>query len=201
MLLAVLVTPAVAQQGQWAFKIGAGWAPVLGSYNTFLNNGWQGQLGVAYLPHGGRAGVSFEYSRSWNNVDNVYLGSIGLPQGQSRLWSLTLNGVVGFTDRTARVQPYLIAGGGFYHRTVDFYGGTVAVPIVDPWWGAVGFVPAQTVLASFGDDAVGVNGGLGFAFALEGGASVFLEGRYHYAWTANTHSQVLPVVIGFAYRY
>ena len=200
-LLACTAAPASAQVGAWLFKLGGGLALPTGSYNTNLNDGWQGQIGVGYLPRGGRAGATIEYTRSWNNVDNVFLSSAGLPQGQSRLWSITLNGVVSVLPRTARVQPYLIAGGGFYHRTVDFYGGTVAVPIAVPWWGAVGFVPANTVLASFGDDAFGLNGGLGFGFPLQGGAGVFLEARYHYAWSSNTNSQVLPIVLGFSYRY
>lgn len=199
--LAAVPAPASAQVGAWLFKLGGGLAIPTGSYNTNLNDGWQGQIGVGYLPHGGRAGATIEYTRSWNNVDNVFLSSAGLPQGQSRLWSITLNGVVSVLPRTARVQPYLIAGGGFYHRTVDFYGGTVAVPIAVPWWGAVGFVPANTVLASFGDDAFGLNGGLGLGFPLQSGAGVFLEARYHYAWSSNTNSQVLPIVLGFSYRY
>jgi hypothetical protein len=201
LLLALAAGPAAAQQGQWLLKLGAGWAPPLGSYNTFLNDGWQGQLGAAYRPRGGLVGASIEFTRSWNNIDDRYLASIGLPRGQSRLWSLTLNGIAGPFNRAARVQPYLIGGGGFYHRTVDFYGGTVAVPVAVPWWGAVGFVPANTVLASFGDDAFGLNGGLGLVFPLRGGAGVFLEARYHYAWTSGTHSEVLPVIIGFAYQY
>jgi hypothetical protein len=57
------------------------------------------------------------------------------------------------------------------------------------------------VLASFGSDAFGLNGGIGFGVPLQGGAGVFLEARYHYAWTSNTNSEVVPIILGFSYRY
>jgi hypothetical protein len=202
-LVLAAAAPLAAQQGQWMGKLAAGYSPPLGSYNDFVNDGWNGQIGFGYFPHGGKFGVTFEWNRSWNNVDDAFLFAAGIPDGQSRIWSLTLNGVVSPLRQKsgAKVRPYLIGGAGYYHRTVDFYGGTVLVPIFDPWWGFVGTVPAQTVLGSFGEDAFGVNGGLGFLVPFAGGGAVFLEGRYHYAWTDNTGSQVLPIVLGFAYTY
>lgn len=194
--------PLAAQQGgQWSFKLAGGYAVPLGSYHDFVKDGWQGQIGAGYFPRGGRAGLTIEYSRSWNNVDRVFLDQFGIPEGQSRLWSVTLNGVVTPAGGGGRIRPYLIAGGGYYHRTADFYRSTAAVSMVDPWWGFVGVVPARAVLATFGDGAIGLNGGLGLLLALGGGGAVFLEGRYHYAFTHAVHSQLLPITLGFAYSY
>jgi hypothetical protein len=200
LLLVLVAGPVAAQTGPWSFKLAGGYATPMSTYGDVLNGGWQGQIGVGYSPGSGRAGLTLEYNRSWNDVDDAFLRGLGIQDGQSRFWSVTLNGVVRMGS--GNIQPYLIGGGGWYHRTVDFYGGTVAVPVVDPWWGTIGVVPAQTVLGSVGDDAVGVNGGLGLLFRLgDEGSAVFLEGRYHYAWTDAVDSEVLPVVLGFAYRY
>jgi hypothetical protein len=199
--LATLWSPTAAAQGRWAFKVGGGWNIPTGDYNTFVQDNFQGQLGVAMFPSAGKFGISLEFNNSWNDVDQSFLDPVGIPDANGYLWSFTLNGVYAPGRGSGkRVGLYLIGGAGAYNRTVDFYGNPTLVPIDDPWWGTV-VVPAGTVLTSFTDTAFGVNGGAGIAFVLSGGGSIFVESRYHYAWTDRVDSQTVPIVIGFTFGF
>jgi Outer membrane protein beta-barrel domain len=198
--LVLLCPQTTAAQGRWAFKVAGGYNVPTGDYSTFLEGSFQGQVGVTIFPAAGKFGVSAEFNNSWNNVEDSFLVPLGIPDAKGYLYSFTLNGVFAPGRGSGkRVGVYLVGGGGLYNRTVDFYGYQTVVPI-DPWWESVA-VPAGTVLTSFTDTAFGVNGGAGVAFLLKGGGSIFLEGRYHYAWNEQVDSQTLPIVLGFTYGF
>jgi hypothetical protein len=86
-LLAVLISSsASAQPMRWSFKLGGGLAVPTGSYNTYVKEGWQGQLGAGYFPRGGKFGLSAEFNRSSTGIDQHFLDSLGATEGSSRLW-------------------------------------------------------------------------------------------------------------------
>jgi len=199
-VLAVLISSsASAQQVRWSFKLGGGLAIPTGTYNTYVKEGWQGQLGAGYFPRGGTLGLSAEFNRSSTGIDQHFLDSLGATEGSSRLWSLTLNGIAKVLQR-GRIAPYLIGGAGYYNRTVEFNGATALVPIDDPWWSGTD-IPAGSALNSYSKNSFGLNAGAGLAYTLAKDGAVFLEGRYHHAFADPVDSQVLPIVVGVTFGF
>jgi hypothetical protein len=123
-----------------------------------------------------------------------------VPDGNDRVYSVTENIKVPFT--TGRVQPYVIFGGGWYRRTVEFTEpSTGFVTVYDPWWGWVGTVavPTDRVLGSVSRDAGAVNGGGGVSFDIGGRTKLFAQVRWHRAFHDPTNTTLVPVTVGIEF--
>jgi hypothetical protein len=114
------------------------------------------------------------------------------------MYAATINPVIRFGAR-GPFRVYATAGGGVYHRKIEFTQPTVeTITVFDPWWGVVypANVPANQILASYGTTKGGVNAGAGFEVPLgEGRPKIFAEARYHRMFT-NTPTTLLPVTFG-----
>jgi hypothetical protein len=84
------------------------------------------------------------------------------------LWSGTANLVAPLSQ--GPLVPYLIGGIGYYSRNTSF--------------------------ANSHTSAFGINGGLGIRTWGSSRFGVFLEARYHYAWTRFPGQAIVPVSIG-----
>jgi hypothetical protein len=141
-----------------------------------------------------------EFSFNDLGVSSGFLQSINIPGGTTRIYSLTGNILI----RPIRLGPfglYVIGGGGWYRRTVEFTQPTTAiVPFFDPWFGfgAVA-VPANQVIGSITRDAPGINGGAGFEFGVPRGLKVYAEARYHRAYTSPTNTSFQTATVGLRF--
>lgn len=191
-------TIASAQFAPVSFNVGGG--ATLPVYNTGYrhNNGWNLGAGVGIAPFS-YLGARAEFQYSQMNINRTTLNALSFPQGQSRIWSLTLNPVIRFNPR-GTVSPYLIGGGGIYHRTAEFSQPSVAtVTAYDPFFNYFYrvAVPANEVLASQSVMKAGVNGGAGFSVKLgESRTSLYFEARYHHIYTRPVATTYLPVTFG-----
>lgn len=111
--------------------------------------------------------------------------------------------------------PYVIAGGGVYHRPV-----TVTTPTVgyvpgycNPYWyicvpGET--VPVNTIIGNRSSTDLGMNVGGGMSFVLGESATMYVEARYHYVWgpevrnpvtgeSLRANAKLLPVIVGFRF--
>src|SRR5437870_3521674 len=83
----------------------------------------------------------------------------------------------------SRATPYIVGGGGYYRRTVEFTQPTTEIiTAFDPFYGFFpAAVPANIVLGSFTQNKGGLNGGAGVSVRIRGdsSASFFAEARYH----------------------
>jgi hypothetical protein len=100
-----------------------------------------------------------------------------------------------------RFDAYLIGGGGFYRRTVEFtQPGVGTITLFDPFWGVVypAAVPVTDVLGSFTQHKGGLNVGGGVSFRIRGDSDtrVFAETRYHHIYTTPVRTSILPVTFG-----
>ena len=163
------------------------------------------------LDHGGsfQIGAGHFFNRYFGVTGNFMFNALGLtgselnllnePDGHARIYSLT-------ADPTLRLplhghwSLYVMAGGGYLRRTVEFTQPTVAQTLIfDPWWGY------------FGPALIGVNQILGSvtsnsgAFDVGGGLNIplprtqlrlFIESRYFHGFTSNTNTTVVPVQLG-----
>lgn len=191
---------AFAQEGHhWNANIGGGFTQPVGRLDNRVDMGWNVKGGVGWN-FNDYVGAVAEFQYNGFGLSGNYLSQIAVPDGNARVWSATLNPVVRVNPR-GPVGMYLIGGGGFYQRTVEFTQPSSApVTIFDPWFG--GFyntlVPANQVLGSFTQNKAGVNGGVGFTFGLpRTTGKFFAEARYHYVFTNPTPTRYIPVTFGF----
>jgi outer membrane protein W len=79
---------------------------------------------------------------------------------------------------TSQLKPYLIAGPSYYHISSD-----------------------AAVLSGVekSDDKWGLNAGVGFEYALSG-FTTFLEARYNWIKTENSHIAFVPITVGIMFR-
>ena len=100
------------------------------------------------------------------------------------------------------MDAYLVGGGGYYRRTVEFTEPTIStITVFDPFYGVFfpAAVPATTVLGSFTQNKGGLNAGLGLSVRVkeDSNAKFYAESRYHYVYTTPVRTTVLPVTFGF----
>ena len=203
-LAALLVVSACGLRAQafsaehWNFNVGGGVTPALGTTGSRANTGWHYKLGAGYnfTP---TFGTILEFQQNNLGVSNSVLTSLAVPNGDARLYSVSLNPI--WRVRTGdRVGGYAIGGVGWYRRTVEFTQPTTATALAfDPWFGLLFpvTVPANQVIGSFSSNAVGLNGGVGMTIGkVESGPKFFTEIRYHWADTRGISTQILPITFG-----
>ena len=88
-----------------------------------------------------------------------------MPDGDARIYSVTLNPIVHFNPR-GRFDAYVIGGGGYYRRSVDYtQPGVGTATFFDPFFGV--FLPGRgadhQVLATFIQNKGGLNIGGGIS--------------------------------------
>jgi len=190
--------PSMAQNNKFTFNIGGGFTEPVRNYGRF-DTGFNitAGAGVNLTPNFGLIG---EFGFNNLGLTRQALSLAGVPDGSTRIYSLTLNPIVHLNPR-GRFDAYVVGGGGYYRRTVEFTAPSVAtVTAFDPFFGV--FYPADiathTVLGSFSQNKGGLNVGAGLSFKVkeDGNAKIFAESRYHYIYTSPRRTQILPVTFG-----
>lgn len=179
------------------FELGGGVTPTEGQTSHDLTTGWNGLAGVSYRFDEPFA-VRLELMYNGLGISQSALNRIDVPDGNAHIWSLTLDPVV-HLGQVGPFSPYVIFGGGFYRRTVQFTKSTTTVVTVyDPWWGYIGpaVVPTNQVLGTVTRNAGGTNVGAGLSVKVGRGAHLFVEARYHYVWTERRATEMLPITFG-----
>lgn len=99
-----------------------------------LNTGWNAE-GGAGINFSRFPGVEGQFQFNGLNINTTTLNNAGFPGGDLQMWSLTLDPIIHFAPSN-RFDPYIIGGGGLYHRTIEFTAPTVAtVTGFDPFLG------------------------------------------------------------------
>jgi len=191
---------ALAQESTWSkftMNVGLGVANPVRDTGSRLGTGWNftGGAGMNRTPHLGLIG---EFTYNSFGVNRATLQTLEFPYGELRLWAFTANPVVRLS-RNAKVDFYLIGGGGVYHRVLELSQPTVATyTLYDPFFGIfypVG-VPATQVLSSYSTTAGGMNIGGGVTIKMgRHNAKAFIESRYHHMFSSPA-TTILPVTFG-----
>ncbi len=184
--------------GRWNFDFGGGLTPTLSNTNVKLNSGWNltGGGGYNFNDH---FGVVAQVMYDGMGVNNSVIREFQVPGANSHIWGFTLNPEVRF--RTShRLGAYIIGGGGYYRRVVNFTQPTTeVVDIFDPFFGYFGptLVPANQTIGTITKVGWGGNFGAGLTYKLGSGpARFFTEVRYHYIATQPRPTQILPITVG-----
>ena len=198
-------------------------APVSSSFHRFTFN-LGGGLGIGKgdagrfvgASYNGVAGAGMNFNRLFGfNAEYMYYGlpfkdsvrqqQFGGHSASGRIQSVSLNGIV--TPLHGHFGAYGVFGVGFYMRDVSSDFGTVtsASPCQPAWrwWDLTcvnGFIPPSPTqhIGSNTKDAGGFNVGGGFTYRLNylHHAKVYVEGRYHRAYTSDGQTTFIPVTVG-----
>jgi len=148
------------------------------------------------MPHF-ETNVQFAYNGF--GVQPRVLDELGVPGGNSHLWSLTVDPKLRLGGNSS-VDPYIVGGVGYYRRTVEFTSPTVGqIVLFDPFFDTFfsTLVPADQVLGNITRGGVGGSLGAGFDVRLgQSGLRLFVEARYHYADTGRIPTRMIPVTFG-----
>ena len=198
-LLAPLSYSQFDPDSRFTMHFGGGPTMTTNRMSDYVSNGYNFQIG------GGFRATQFvevlvEYSFHQLGVEDAVLAELAVPDGNARLHTVTGNLKLNLIP--GPVNVYVIGGGGWYRRTIEFTEPTTrVVTIFDPWWGLFrdAVVPADQVLGSVTRNAAGINAGAGVAFSIGGRTRLFAESRWHRAFHNPTNTTIIPVTIGLRF--
>jgi hypothetical protein len=132
-------------------------------------------------------------------------------ESRHRVHYFVANGMLR-ANGAGRFQPYGVAGGGVYHRSVALTTPDVGfTAYCDPYWYICYPTPVE-VDRVIGDRSTwdpGINAGGGLAIRLGEAAAFYIESRWHYTWgpqftdqngtEQRANGQFFPVTFGFKF--
>lgn len=197
--MAALAAPSFAQS-RFTVSVGGGPTVPVKQTGRRFDTGFNLNAGVGVHPIKAM-GVMAEFGFYNMGINPAALGRVGVPGGSGRIYSVTLNPMVHLVPK-GRFDAYLIGGGGYYRRTIEFTEPSSAVATAfDPFYGIFFPVGVSTtnVLGSFSQNKGGLNAGAGVAVRMgqDSRSTFFAESRYHYIYTTPVRTSVLPVTFGF----
>ncbi len=187
------------------FNVGGGLGIGKGDVGRFVGGSYSGVAG---------AGMNFNRLLGFNAEymyyglpfkDSVRQQQFGGHSADGNIQSFSLNGIV--TPLRGRWGVYGIFGVGFYMRNVSSnFGPVTPASVCQPawrWWDLTcvnGFIPptpSQTIRSNT-KDAGGFNAGGGFTYRLNylHHAKLYVEGRYHRAYTSDGQTTFMPITVG-----
>jgi hypothetical protein len=182
----------------FTFNVGGGLTTITGRDAGKLDHGGNFQAGAGYF-FNRYVGVTGNFMFSDLGITGRELALLNEPDGNARTYTFTV-------DPTLRlplghgVSVYVLAGGGWLRRTVEFTQPVLAQTFVfDPWWGFFGpaLVPANQVLGSVTNNSGAFNTGAGINLPLpRTHVKFFIEARYVHGFTSNTNTSIVPIVFG-----
>jgi hypothetical protein len=192
--------PVHAQLSSLTGFAGAGVSVPVQDIGSRLDSGWNFAAGVG--PKLGRYALQLDFLYNDSPINHETLETVPAPNGTMRMFAFTLDPVVHLNATgESHFDFYLTAGGGIYHRTVEFTQPVlVPVTLYDPFFGII--FPVTTVgsqvISSRSNLKGGVDVGGGISWRVgESRVKVFAETRYHHMYTRPTPTTILPVTFGF----
>jgi hypothetical protein len=180
------------------FNVGGGYTALTGGISNRLDGGGHFQAGVGYN-FNRYLGVLGTFTFHQLGLTGNTLNAVNVPDGNSRVYSLTVDPKITLPFRFLGGGFYILGGGGWMRRTIEFTQPTVAQTIVfNPWWGYFGpaLVPANQVLGSYSQNvgAWDVGGGVNIPLP-RARFKLYVEARYYDGMTG-THTTLVPITVG-----
>jgi len=201
------IIPASLTRRGFYWGIAAGWSAPTGDYAEPYDDGWNVTVPFGFQSMGSRFG--FRGDISYDSHGGLTLGNVppssssgsdpvptpytvpvntvsNLEFSDGSIWSgnvgLTLDLFQWGSHKTGSV--YLLGGGGIHYFNSPE---VVITPIASP--------STPTTFEGNSQTVFGLNGGGGIAFGI-GRGSIFVESRYFTAYTDNSNSDWVPIIIG-----
>jgi hypothetical protein len=184
------------------FNVGGGFGGAFGAVGKATGISYNGVAGGG-LNFSRKFGVKAEYMYYDLGFQDSVKRDQHLPDATGHVQSATLNFFYNF-PLDPKVGVYAIGGGGWYQRSVDATSqnlapGTVCQPAWALWGivcGTSNVVDTAQTLSSHTVNGGGYNFGGGFTFRVSHATKVYVEGRYHHAYTSDKNTTLFPVTVG-----
>jgi opacity protein-like surface antigen len=177
--------------------IAGGLTTVVGHDAGRLDHGGNIQVSGGYFfTHNLGITAAFQFSNL--GITGSELARLNEPDGSARAYTLTFDPTVRFSLGHG-MTGYLLGGGGYLRRTVEFTQPVLAQTVIfDPWWGYFGpaLVPVNQVLGSVTSNAGALDVGGGINFPVGSGMKIFLETRYVHGFTGHSGTSLVPIMFG-----
>jgi len=199
-LLLVLANRSFAQDEDHGFtvNVGGGLTTITGRDAGRLDHGGNLQVGAGYN-FNRFFGITGNFMFNQLGITGSELVRLNVPDGNARAYTFTV-------DPTLRLplgqnwSVYVLAGGGYLRRTIEFTQPTVAQTIIfDPWWGYLGpaLVPVNQILGSVTSNAGAFDVGAGVNIPLPvPRLHLFVESRYIHGFTDKSNTIIVPITVG-----
>lgn len=187
------------------FDIGSGPGFPMGATDHFANISYNFVTGAG-LNVSSHIKMNAEFMFHGIPARKSVVDQLGLSDVKGRLYALTGNLLVGAPIGHGKTA-YAIGGMGWYRRTLEakqtvFQAGTVCSPYWS-WWGeecVEGIFATDVTVGSRTTSAPGFNLGGGLTYQLgDSPAHIYVEVRYHLAYTREVHTEVLPFTLGIRF--
>ena len=186
------------EEHNWTINVGGGFTTITGSDAGKLDHGGNVQGGAGYF-FNRYFGVTGDFMFNHLGITGSELAALNEPDGNARAYTLTADPTLRLR-LGSRANIYVLAGGGYLRRTVQFTQPTVAQTVVfDPWWGYFGpvLVPVNQVLGTFTSNSGAFDAGAGINIRpARTGPYLYLEARYMRGFTSNSDTSLVPIVFG-----
>lgn len=148
--------------------------------------------------------LQVEWTHNWLGIDPAVLDraasdSVTFDNAYASSWSVTLNLVRRLNPKND-IVPWVTGGVGYYKRNIQLTQNVNVYypPIWDPWWGWIdgGWGPGEAITGQREAYGFGFNVGVGLDLEIDSGASLFLDARYHQAFTDGVDVVLIPVMAG-----
>jgi hypothetical protein len=182
----------------FTWNVGGGYTAITGGITDRLEGGghFQAAAGFNFSRY---LGVLGTFSFHQLGLTRSALDAVEVPDGNGRVTTFTIDPKITF-PLGGRASFYILGGGGWLRRTIEFTQPTLAPTFIfDPWFGYYGpvLVPANQILGSFTDNAGVWDIGGGFNVPLpRTSLKMYLEARYYNGMTNNTHTTIVPITVG-----
>jgi outer membrane protein W len=164
---------ATERKGMFGADLGGVLTMPMGDFGDAFKMGWRAGANVGYFVTDQiQVGATGAYSQ--NKVDDT----TGVGDAKLNIWQFGAFGKYHFKMQNPTLAPYVRAGLGFYNGKTSVSGGSSA---------------SSTDL--------GINGGLGVAFAVSPTASVFVEGAYHNIFTDVSSTNYIAANAGLSLMF
>ena len=183
---------------KYTFFAGAGFTAPVGNDSNYLKTSYAFQVGLDrnFTKHAS-LGVQFDWDNfgfTGQTISNQAYYEFGDTSGNqeygmdgsSHIWSFTINPKYNLTSGDVW-GSYVVAGGGFYHKTATFTVPEVATGY-DPYYGYYSY-GANAEIDSYSSNSAGVNGGIGITYKFSRFAN---QKFYAEARVVHTFNQYRP---------
>ena len=191
------LTCAQSEVQHFTFNVGGGYTATTGNISNRLDGGGHFQAGIGYNLNR-YLGILGTFTFHQLGLTGQALNALDVPDGTSRVYSFTVDPKITLPFRVLG-GFYLVGGGGWMRRTVEFTQPTVAQTFVfDPWFGYFGpaLIPANQVLGSYSQNAGVWDVGGGVNIPLPRAKfKLYVETRF-YDGITNTHTTLVPITVG-----
>jgi opacity protein-like surface antigen len=196
----ILANRSLAQDEDHHFTahIGGGLTTITGRDAGRLDHGGNLQIGAGYY-FNRFFGITGNFMFNQLGITGRELLRLNVPDGNGRAYTFTV-------DPTLRLplgqhwSAYVVAGGGYLRRTIEFTEPTLAQTFIfDPWWGYLGpaLVPVNQILGSVSSNAGAFDVGAGINIPLPvPRLHLFLESRYVHGFTDKSNTSIVPITLG-----